>query len=166
MRANTATRTPSSVRLKDSFDTATTEHQEQFMRRLLRRTPYWSTGHLWLAEQAFFQNRIEVAFCEAQAVLALSNTQREVAAAQRVVARCHLKSGDYSAARALLSALVSTAPTAWDIREDFAATLLQQGDFDSAASELRAIPSEQLSGEGRAALDFVNSKVPPKEKSG
>jgi hypothetical protein len=136
-------------------------HTESFIRSILREIPYWGTGHLWVAKRALTQNHVELAYASAQAVLILGQPLSCVGEARRLLARCQMKVGDYAGAGALLRDLLRASPQWWEVREDFAALLIHEGDFKAAAAELGSIPVDQLSGEGKAALEFARGKTHP-----
>lgn len=135
--------------------------REEVVRVILRATPYWATGHLWLAQYALATNRLDLAFSSAQAVLALGASAALCFDARLVIARCQLKAHDYAAAERTLHQLKEMNPNSWAVREDCAALLVHRGQWQAAASELEAIPAQHLSGEGRAALEFVRGKLSP-----
>lgn len=125
---------------------------------LLRGTPYWIEGHLLLAERAIRSNRIEQAFASGQAVLAQSPNTMIRNRASLILSRCLLKRGDLESAKAIILELCKNNPKWFGVREDLAAVLIQEGDFARARNELEAIPTEQLSGEGYSALEFLRQK--------
>ncbi len=133
--------------------------REEVVRVILRATPYWAAGHLWLAQHALVTNRLGFAFSSAQAVLALGASAALCFDARLVIARCQLKAHDYAAAERTLHQLKEMKPSSWAVREDCAALLVHRGQWQAAASELEAIPAQHLSGEGRAALEFARSKL-------
>lgn len=134
---------------------------ELLVRQMLRQFPYWAKGHLWLAQHCLARNNLEVAFASGNAVLKLQGAARNHAKARRILACCRMKAGDYAGARTILSELSTSAPDWWEVREDYAAALIYAGEFAKAVEELAKIPESQLSGEGRAALEFARSKIPP-----
>ena len=133
--------------------------REQLVKKLLRKIPYWSAGHLRLATRALDRNDLALAFASAQAARTVAATSAAQVEATRILARCQLKAGEYESARSTLVALRETSPQSWAVREDVAALMIHQGDYRAAAVELGAIPEQDLSAEGRAALEFVKGKV-------
>ena len=125
---------------------------------LLRRTPYWVEGHLLLAERAIRNNRIEQAFASTQAILAQSPDTAIKNRASLILSRCLLKRGDPVSAKSVILDLCKRNPSWPGAREDLAAILIQEGDFMGARSQLEAIPTDQLSGEGHSALEFLRQK--------
>ena len=133
--------------------------REAVMREILRGTPYWAAGHLWLAQYALLTNRPTLAFASAQAAIALRPSKALYFNARLVLARCQLKAGDYSSAQRSLEELRAIDPDSFPVREDYAALLMYRGAWQAAMQELSTIPEQSLTGEGRAALEFARSKL-------
>lgn len=132
--------------------------QLQSLRSLLRRFPYWVGGHLQLSKLSLNLNDVGTAYAGAQAALLLGNNDQR-SDAQLVLARCFLKRGAPERATSLLKELLSHGVQTPSVREELAAAHLAEGDLVEAHEQLRAVPAESLSPEGKLALRYVLSKL-------
>ncbi len=148
------------------------------LRKLLRRSPSWSAGHLYLGVVELFlaefagkdPRSVAAATISAEAVLKLaSNSERDrrlKLQAQVLLGKIALLQGDSEKAAALLEEVVlererfSTEPQVIYLAlEDLGGALLALGRYDESAHALRSIPEEQQSNEVRTAVAYLKGRI-------
>ena len=133
--------------------------KEAALRGLLRRFPFWATGHLNLAALALRTDNVALAYSSAIAGEILSATNfRQESEAVSLLGRCFLQRGDWQNALKHFNRARSLGMTSHKLAEDTAAAYMLGGAYDDALSALSGISPANLSTEGRAALEFVRDK--------
>lgn len=125
---------------------------------LLRQTPWWRKGHLYLADEALRARDTALAYASGQAALVLSKREGDRVAATLVVARALLASRSPDRALALLEPLRAAHPERADVTEELAACFLGKGDFPTARSLLESLPKAGRSATAEAALAYLRTK--------
>lgn len=128
---------------------------------IVRRYPYWLSGHLFVAEYALANKDVGRAYAAAQAVLAASfrTSSSYRKKAEFILARCHLSKGDASSALALFEDWKLKYSTTAKAQEEIAACLMALSRLQEAHTTLSSINPNRLSQEGRAALLFLTTKL-------
>lgn len=131
--------------------------EQDSLRALVRRFPYWTEGRALLAKKALNANDIATAYAEAQALLALApkNSHFHVVALFEI-GRCFLRRSDAASALAFLDQAHGLRPKDSKIQEERSAALVLQGDKARALEILKAIPAADLSAEGKAAMQWLS----------
>lgn len=129
------------------------------LRGILRRYPFWSTGHLDLARVSLVEGDVATAYASAQAarVLAAGNPQR-TAEALHLLGQCFLARGEHASALSLFEQAQPQLRSTPKFREDMAAALMLAGSYSEATRLLEAIPPTSLSAQGKAALEYSRSR--------
>lgn len=140
--------------MSDSQEEST---EQDSLRALIRRFPYWTEGRALLAKRALHGNDIATAYAEAQALLALApkNSHYHIEALFEL-GRCFLCRNDASSALAFLEQAHGLRPTDSRIQEERSAALVSLGDKVRALDILRTIAPDVLSPEGKAALKWLS----------
>lgn len=131
-----------------------------YLRLRLRKTPYWTRGHLLLGENALRLNDVATGYACARAVAVLSGPRANLKS-EKLLARCYLKRAAFKEACALFEKLVVSAPRDYSLCEDYAAALIGTESFAQARRVLEAIPEDRISAPGKAALLYSRTKTDP-----
>ena len=130
------------------------------LRPLIRRFPYWTTGHRLLAEESLQHDNVTCAYASALCMLALDSTQAHTSTqAHFILGRCYLRRGDWATAHSYLAQALRLSPANTAILEEDAAALVLGGELHQARTILERIPEDRLSPAGKAARAFLRSKV-------
>ncbi|MCX6114921.1 MAG: hypothetical protein NTV65_06880 [Proteobacteria bacterium] len=130
------------------------------LRSILRRFPFWAEGHLALAELCINTGDIAAAYASGHALKALSTPNSfHSAQALFILGRCFLRKGEWQSALIYLCQAHAILPTLYAIHEEEAAALMLSEDYSAALKALAQIPSERLSAEGKAALEFAKMRM-------
>lgn len=126
---------------------------------LLRRYPFWATGHKVLAQLALGRDEIGRAYASAVCYRTLCDAQgKDSSDAWWILGQCFLRRGNWQTALEHLERAHSLDSSRSDICEDIAAAHILAGELSKAKVVLEAIPDSNLSAEGKAALAFVRSR--------
>lgn len=125
------------------------------VRSLLRRFPFWASGHLRLGQAAFEEKDIILAHNSARACLALDPSGAIELGATELMAKAFLASGKFSEAADLLKKAVEKSP---QLKEDLAAAYMGLNEVDKSREVLSSIPDNEITPQGRAALDFLKQR--------
>ena len=124
---------------------------------LIRRFPYWMKGRALLAARSLAVNDVATAYAEAQALLALAPKNSHYhSTALFELGRCFLRRGDAASALAFLDRAHEISPNNCRVQEERSAALVLLGDKARALDILRAIKQDELSAEGKAALQWLS----------
>jgi tetratricopeptide (TPR) repeat protein len=130
------------------------------LRSLLRRFPYWQRGHALLAKSALRDDNVGQAYAAALCCKALAGDDPTlVSEALLVLAKCHLRRGDWQTALKHLDKALPLKPSDHEIKEEAAAAHMLAGNYTEALKLLSSIPETRISAEGKAALQFARSKL-------
>ena len=141
---------------------ATDEHpaesaEVEALRALIRRFPYWMRGRALLAARSLAANDVATAYAEAQALLALAPKNSHYhPTALFELGRCFLRRGDAASALAFLDRAHEISPNNCRVQEERSAALVLLGDKARALDILRTIKPDELSVEGKAALQWLS----------
>ncbi|RMG41670.1 MAG: hypothetical protein D6719_08040 [Candidatus Dadabacteria bacterium] len=130
-----------------------------WLRTILKRYPYWASGHLKFAEIALSSNSIAEAYGAAQAVKQLSKNSRLRARADLILGRCCLARSSPQQAILYFKEAGNTLGSCPEVIEDLAAAYMACHDYSEAKKLLEAIDPERLSFSGHAALKFLDTKL-------
>ncbi len=125
---------------------------------LLRQTPWWRRGHLYLAAEALRERDTALAYASGQAALLLATREVDRIASTLAVARALLASRSPDRAALLLEPLHQAHPGHADITEELAACFLGKGDFLAARGLLESLPRERRTSTAEAALAYLRTK--------
>ena len=106
----------------------------------LRRFPYWSRGHLLLAEQALRHSNMSLAYSSAHAVLTLPARGNVHFLARYTLGRCYLAAGKPELAMPYFIQAHDRLPNRYEITEDLAACHMALGSNSEALKLLNSIP--------------------------
>jgi len=127
---------------------------------LLRRYPFWLTGHKLLAEMALSRDDVARAYASATCYRVLcDHNGKDPSDALYILGKCFLRRGDCAAALSHFERAHALDPSRTDIQEELAAAHVLGGDYDRARVVLEGISAEHISAEGKAALAFVRSRA-------
>lgn len=126
--------------------------------RYLRRTPYWSAGHLRLSRVALELDQVHAAYASLRALEQLIKPAALPAEAQHLLARCYMRRGAVDKALALLEKLVERSSDTM-LHEDLAAALLANGEHGEAKRVIESIPVENRSSQVEAALRYLTLRT-------
>ncbi len=140
--------------------TSSDERGSARLRAILRAHPYWAKGHLQLGEAALAEGDVATAYASAQAARTLcAKKPRAKARALHLLGRCYLARGDWQSALDWLNQSAEACAGDHFVQQDRAAALMLGGMHAEALQTLSSIPAAALSGDGKAALDFLRGKV-------
>lgn len=141
-----------------NLDQARRAEFSQWIRRCLRRYPYWTRGHLVLARFSLDLSDIATAYASLQAVGVLDSGQQHKLVREHLLARCYLSSGAAGKARDILQSL-SHERRIPAISEDLAAAQMALGEMKEAQVILEGISADEISQEGKTALTYLRGKA-------
>jgi hypothetical protein len=134
-----------------------TEDKITVLRRILRKFPYWSGGHLLLGALQLSCRKQLGAYSSALAAKKLRPD--DDISARYLMARVYLSSGKGAEALLILESLNQQFPQRYDIIEDLAAAQMQVENNMAALSLLESIPEQLRSKESEAVLRYLRQKV-------
>jgi predicted negative regulator of RcsB-dependent stress response len=127
------------------------------LRALIRRFPYWTEGRALLAKLSLEANDVATAYAEALALRTLAPKHSHFhTVALFELGRCFLRRNDASSALAFLDEAHELNPKDSRIQEERSAALVLLGDKVRALEILKTISPEELSAEGKAALQWLS----------
>lgn len=136
-----------------------TERSAARLRSILRRYPFWVSGHLDLARLSLVEGDVATAYASAQAARALcDDNSRRAAEALHILGQCFLARGEHAPALSLFQRAEMHLSGTPQFSEDVAAALMLAGSYEEAARLLEAIPPTSLSAQGKAALEYSRSR--------
>lgn len=137
---------------------AASQRYSEYLRTRLRKTPYWTRGHLLLGQEALRLNDVATSYACAKAAAVLAGPSAQ---SERLLAGCYLKRGAFQEASQILEKLASSVPNDYGLREDLAACFIGMEKFRQAREVLEAVPEESISAPGKAALLYARKKTEP-----
>jgi tetratricopeptide (TPR) repeat protein len=123
----------------------------EWIKSTLQKFPYWQKGHSEIARLYLRVGQIEKAYFAAQTFTILAGTEHWES--PYLLGVCFLRSGDLQKAERTLAAALEKHPSIYELREEYAATLIGQGAYERAIPIIEAIPEQERSSELVAALD-------------
>ncbi len=144
----------------ESFRLSDNQKQER-LKQLLRSFPYWSRGHLLLAQLSIKLHDIASAYASAQAVLVLERGGTSWHQAHGILGECYLAKSD--SRRAISSIETALGGDLGEneklaFKENLAAAYLLDENHGKVLELINAIPVDKLSASGVALLRFVREK--------
>lgn len=143
------------------FDAAVSMRGERilFLRKRLRKVPYWTRGHLELGKVSLSQKDFSLAYSSSLAVQKLEPSGELWAEAVLLQAKSHLQSGDaHSALSCLMKLKGKRSKVELDVLEEFGATYIALDDPKNASEVLNAIPQDKRTMTCVAALEYLSRK--------
>lgn len=129
---------------------------------LLRRFPYWSTGHEFISSHASAAGNLRAAFASAHALAAL----RPSAATPYILfARCHLAGQQFEAAAKNARTALELDPSNNAAKEELAAALIPLERFAEAYQHLETIPNAQRTPHVHSMTEFLHFQGQSAEKT-
>ncbi len=126
---------------------------------LLRRYPFWTTGHRILAQLALDRDDIGRAYASAVCYRALCEAHaKNPSDALFILGQCFLRRGDWQRALEHLERAHELDSERAEICEEIAAAHILAGELYKAKKVLEAIPGDTISAAGKAALAFARSR--------
>lgn len=147
----------SANREKPQHDNQHLKLRSKLIRRILRRYPYWSGGHLVLGSVQLAERNQVAAFASALAAQKLRGDHD--VSARYLLAKVYLQSGKGEEASSLLRSLNDELPERYDIAEDLAAALLYTTNEVEALKVLEAIPEGGRTGQSETVLRHLRTKI-------
>lgn len=134
------------------------ERKVTIVKERLQNFPYWRGGHLLFANQGLLKKQIAESYGAAQAVLLLSQGNKEKAEALHLIARTMIASHQPARALDILKSITESIQHSPSIQEDIAACHLALEQDEEAKIIFNKIGREKLSPEGRAMLSYLQKK--------
>jgi len=120
---------------------------------LLRRFPYWASGHDFLSSRALAAGNIRTAFASAHAVAALRPASPS---SWLLLSQCHLAGHQFEAAAKDANKALALDPLCFRAHEELAAALIPLEQFDEAHRHLELIPKEQRTQHVHSMISFLH----------
>jgi hypothetical protein len=137
--------------------------EEDYLRKTLRKFPYWAVGHLALARLGYRLDDAGLCYQSAQAVLQLhsdgvqNERSDEVIEAKFLIGKSHLLRNEYERALATFQSLWLVRQSI-ALREEIAACYFGMGELKVAYNWLSDIPASEISPEAQAVLNYCRQK--------
>lgn len=122
--------------------------EREWLKHIIRRFPFWSSGHVRLGEISLELNDINTAYASAHAAILLGNTVR----GKRLLGACYLRAKEGGNAVKILKEVFMDNPRDFSMIEDLGAAYMLEGDYKSAKEYLEQIPEAKRSSSVNAAL--------------
>ena len=135
-----------------AVDDALAHERCRCLRAMLRRRPFWLSGHLVLARLSLELGDLAAAYASAQAAVHLAGGSLVSARAKKILGQCYLRGGDCESAAAVFRDVVAALGDDYEAKEELAAAYMALGDGASAQQVLKTIPDHKLSFQAKAAL--------------
>ena len=127
---------------------------------ILRSYPFWGNGHQRLGEAALESGDVATAYASGQAAKILSYRKpRARARALHLLGRCFLARGEWQMALELLREAESALPKDARIKQDEAAALMVGKEHAQALELLSSVAAQDLTADGKAALEYLRGKA-------
>lgn len=137
-----------------------TEEKRVRIIQILRRFPYWADGHRALADYALQEDSVATAYGASLCALNLNKGNLKLERESlMLLGQCCLKRGDSKRALGYFLACQEHGLDTPALLENLAAAHILNRSFEEALHVLRKIDSSKISAEGKAALNYVSSKV-------
>lgn len=125
--------------------------QCEWIRRMLRRFPFWQLGHKTLGNLSLEQNDIQSAYSSAHAVMLLGETTL----GERLLGFTYVRAREGKNAIAALANLLKILPNDFELLEELGAAYMLEGDYPKAKEYLEKIPKEKRSPSVNAVIRKV-----------
>lgn len=129
------------------------------MRHLLRRVPYWFSGHLELASLLIERKAARDAYMSAKAAGQLARSASQGEAVALISGRALLALGAFDEARLEFTPLLSSPRYGAVAREELAACAIAQERFAEALQLLSELPTASRSEAVTSMLRYVKAKL-------
>ncbi|MEZ4755071.1 MAG: hypothetical protein R3A13_12380 [Bdellovibrionota bacterium] len=129
---------------------------EDLLTRYLKKFPYWSYGHLKLAELSLKNFNPELAYAS---VLAFEQLAGKTKKSRSALGSCFLQYKDALRAKSCFEELYTAYPQDLEIRENLIACYLLEGSSKLVLETLGSLSTESLSSQERTALQWARGKL-------
>jgi tetratricopeptide (TPR) repeat protein len=129
---------------------------------LLRRFPYWSTGHEFISSHASAAGNLRAAFASAHA---LATLRPSAATPYILFARCHLAGQQFEAAAKNARKALELDPFNDAAKEELSAALISIGHFDEANQVLESISDYSRMSQVHSMKAFLSFQRQTREHS-
>lgn len=122
--------------------------ESEWLKRKLRKFPFWSFGHIRLGEVSLDLKDLSSAYASANAAILLGSEHR----GKKLLGTCYLRAREGAKAVRVLTEVCDRWPLQISVLEDLGAALMLEGDFIKAKEILEQIPETKRSTSVNAAL--------------
>jgi tetratricopeptide (TPR) repeat protein len=127
-----------------------------WLRRKLRRFPYWLEGQLAFTRLTIEMKDLAAAYASLQAAFQLAPHVQNSLEGQLLLGKIYLRSGRVGTAKEIFEDLFGEHPESAEIAEEYAACLLTEKNLPRVKEILSKFSASALSPEGQAVLQMVS----------